>query len=71
MLQEMLAEAQHRATEVLTSLHLPQLPTREEFLVVARPMFARTPSLDDIVDRAYECLLASVGARLAAPLGQA
>ena len=71
VLQEMLTEAQHRATEVLTSLHLPQLPTREEFLVVARAMFARTPSLDDIVDRAYECLLASVGARLAAPIEQA
>jgi hypothetical protein len=34
-------------------------------LIEAKAMFARTPSLDDIVDRAYEFLLASVGARLA------
>jgi stearoyl-CoA desaturase (Delta-9 desaturase) len=69
-LQEMLAQAHHRATEVLMSLHLPQVPTREELLIEARSMFARTPSLDDIVDRAYEFLLASVGARLAAPAEQ-
>jgi len=64
-LQEMLSQAHHRAVEVLMSLHLPQLPTREAFLIEAKAMFARTPSLDDIVDRAYEFLLASVGARLA------
>ncbi|HEX3338636.1 MAG TPA: acyl-CoA desaturase [Pseudolabrys sp.] len=64
-LQEMLSQAHHRAVEVLVSLHLPQLPTREAFLIEAKAMFARTPSLDDIVDRAYEFLLASVGARLA------
>jgi hypothetical protein len=29
-------------------------------------MFAKTPSLDDIVDRAHELLLASVGTRLLA-----
>jgi stearoyl-CoA desaturase (delta-9 desaturase) len=69
-LQELLTQAHHRAAEVLTGLHLPQLPTREEFLVVARAMFARTPSLDDIVDRAHEFLLASIGARLVAPIEQ-
>jgi hypothetical protein len=31
-------------------------------------MFARTKSLDEIVDRAYELLLASVGTRLAASI---
>ena len=69
-LQEMLSQAHHRATEALKSLHLPQMPTREEFLTEATAMFARTPSLDDIVDRAYEFLLASVGARLADPMEQ-
>jgi stearoyl-CoA desaturase (Delta-9 desaturase) len=69
-LQEMLTQAHHRATEMLTRLHLPQLPTRDELLIEARAMFARTPSLDDIVDRAYEFLLASVGARLADPVEQ-
>ena len=31
-------------------------------------MFPRRPSLDEIVDRAYELLLASIGSRLAAPI---
>lgn len=64
-LQEKLERAQHRATEVLAGVHLPQIPTREEFVAKAKAMFAKTPSLDDIVDRAYELLLASVGTRLA------
>ncbi|HLC09354.1 MAG TPA: acyl-CoA desaturase [Methyloceanibacter sp.] len=67
-LQDMLARAQQRATEVLPTLHLPHIPTREEFLHEARAMFARTKSLDEIVDRAYELLLISVGTRLAAPI---
>jgi hypothetical protein len=32
----------------------------------ARLMFAKTPSLDDIVDRAAELIRASVGVRLGA-----
>jgi stearoyl-CoA desaturase (Delta-9 desaturase) len=67
-LREMLTRTQHRAAEVLTTLHLPHMPSREEFLREARAMFARTKSLDEIVDRAYELLLASVGTRLAASL---
>jgi stearoyl-CoA desaturase (delta-9 desaturase) len=67
-LQETLARARERTTEVLATLQLPQLPSREEFLAQANAMFARTPSLDDIVDRAYELLLASVGARLTEPV---
>ena len=63
-LQETLAHARERATEVLTNLHLPQLPSRDEFLAQAKAMFARTTSLDDIVDRAYDLLLASVGTQL-------
>ena len=65
-LQDTLVRAGHRASEVLTQLHLPHLPSREEFLAQAKAMFERTPSLDDIVDRAYALLLASVGTRLAA-----
>jgi len=67
-LQDMLARAQQRTTEVLLTLHLPHIPTREEFLREARAMFARTKSLDEIVDRAHEMLLISIGARLAAPV---
>jgi len=64
-LQERLARARERTSEVLATVHLPQVPSRDEFVAQAKAMFARTISLDEIVDRAYELLLASVGARLA------
>jgi len=63
-LQQRLAVAQHQAVEVLANAHLPQLPTREQILEKARAMFARTPSVDEIVDRAYGLLLDGIGARL-------
>jgi stearoyl-CoA desaturase (delta-9 desaturase) len=62
-LQDMLARA-HRTTEVLTMLQLPHIPNREELTTEARTIFARTRSLEEIVDRAYELLLNSVGMRL-------
>jgi hypothetical protein len=37
----------------LANLHLPHLPTRNEVLSRATAMFARTPSIDDIVDQAH------------------
>jgi stearoyl-CoA desaturase (delta-9 desaturase) len=46
--------------------HPPQLPSREELLAEAKILFAKTRSLDEIVNRAYEILLASVGMHLAA-----
>ncbi len=64
-LQERLTRARERTSEVLATVHLPQVPSREEFVAEARAMFARTISMDEIVDRAHELLLASVGARLA------
>jgi stearoyl-CoA desaturase (delta-9 desaturase) len=64
-LQERLA-AQLRASEVLAGLHLPHLPTRSEILGRATTMYARTPSIDDIVDRAHALLLEAVGLRLRA-----
>ena len=64
-LQESLARASERTSEVLSTWHLPQMPSRDEFLAQAKAMFARTISLDEIVDRAYELVLASVGTRLA------
>lgn len=63
---EALLRARDDATGVLTNLHLPHLPDREEFLAEARAMFAKTKSLDGIVDRAYELLLASVSTHLTA-----
>ena len=67
-LSQKLAEAQHKAAALLEHLpapHLPHLPTREELHRRAVEMYARTPSLDDIVDRAHRMILEKVGARLA------
>jgi stearoyl-CoA desaturase (delta-9 desaturase) len=62
---ERLAAAQTRAADVLAVIHLPHVPTRDELRERASAMFARTPSLDDIVERAHAALLDAVGARLA------
>ena len=70
-LQETLTRAHHRTAEkleMLKSLQVPHIPSRDEFMREASAMFARTPSLDEIVDRAYDLLIASLGARLMAPL---
>jgi len=63
-LQERLVAAQHRAAEILANVPVPHLPTRNEILAQATAMFARTPSIDDIVDRAHELVLDAIGARL-------
>jgi stearoyl-CoA desaturase (delta-9 desaturase) len=47
--------------------HLPDMPTRELLLIEARNMFRNTPSLDDIVDGAYQLLVEAVGALLIVP----
>jgi stearoyl-CoA desaturase (delta-9 desaturase) len=68
-IREALDRAGHRTVEVLAQLQLPHIPSREECLAQASALFARTPSLDEIADRAYEMLLTSVGAHLlAAPV---
>jgi stearoyl-CoA desaturase (delta-9 desaturase) len=63
-LREKLSETQHRAASVLSNVHIPDLPTRAEILSRATAMFARTPSIDDIVDQAHALLLDAIGARL-------
>jgi stearoyl-CoA desaturase (delta-9 desaturase) len=63
-LLERLSAAQHRAADVLAGLSVPHLPTREEVLARATTMFARTRSMDDIVERAYQLVLDSIAARL-------
>jgi stearoyl-CoA desaturase (Delta-9 desaturase) len=67
-LQDTLAAAQHRAAEVLAGLPLPHVPTREEVRTAATAMFALTPSIDEIVDRAYGLMLDAIGARLCAAI---
>jgi stearoyl-CoA desaturase (Delta-9 desaturase) len=71
-LRESLSAAQHRAADVLGSLSLPQLPTREEVLARATTMFAVSRSMDLIAERAHQLVLASIAARMclaATPVG--
>jgi stearoyl-CoA desaturase (Delta-9 desaturase) len=63
-LQEQLSATQRRAADVLAGLHLPQLPTKQDILAQAKSMYASTPSLEDIADRAHALILDAVGARL-------
>jgi stearoyl-CoA desaturase (delta-9 desaturase) len=72
-LQERLAATQVRAADALAAFSLPNLPTRTEIFHRAQQMFAKTPSIDTVVDRAHALLLEAVGFRLRAaatpPLG--
>ncbi|HEX5509116.1 MAG TPA: fatty acid desaturase [Pseudolabrys sp.] len=71
-LQERLAATQVRAADALAAFSLPHLPTRAEIRSRAQQMFAKTPSIDSVVDRAHALLLEAVGFRLKAispPLG--
>lgn len=63
-LWEALVRAGERTGAAIAS-YPPQLPSREELLAEAKILFAKTKSLDEIVNRAYEMLLASVGTHLA------
>ena len=49
---------------MLANLHLPHLPTRSEICSRAMAMFAKTSSMDDIVDMAHMLILDTIGARL-------
>lgn len=61
---ERVAAAQHKAADVLASVHLPHVPTREELRAKASSMFAKTRSMEDIVERAHRMILDAVCARL-------
>jgi stearoyl-CoA desaturase (delta-9 desaturase) len=63
-LQEQISATQRRAADVLANLHLPELPTRPEILDRALAMYAGTPSIEDIVDRAHALILEAISARL-------
>jgi stearoyl-CoA desaturase (delta-9 desaturase) len=63
-LQNRFSQVRDRAEEAWAAFHVPHMPTRAQMMVEARRLFAKTPSLDDIVDRAAELIIASVGARL-------
>ena len=65
-LQERLAQARHSAVQVLSEIALPHLPSREEILARATAMYAKTPSIEQVVDRAYGLLVEAIGNRLRA-----
>jgi stearoyl-CoA desaturase (Delta-9 desaturase) len=60
--RDVLVQLHHRA-----DVHLPDMPTRDQLLAEAQAMFAKTASLHDIVDRAYELLIGSVASFLVVP----
>ncbi len=60
--RDVLSQLRHGA-----DLRLSSMPTREQLLAEARNMFAKTRYLDDIVDRAHELLVESVGLLLVVP----
>jgi stearoyl-CoA desaturase (delta-9 desaturase) len=64
-LRAMLADPAAAAAQMWSRYH-PLLPSREALVAEARTLFARTPSLDDIVDRAHQRMLTAVGRQLAA-----
>ncbi len=43
-----------------------QMPSREDLVIEARALFAKTPSLEEIVDRAHHLVLSAVGKQLGA-----
>ncbi|TMJ56036.1 MAG: acyl-CoA desaturase, partial [Alphaproteobacteria bacterium] len=47
-LGETLNQARNHTADVLATLHLKRIPTRDELLAQAQAMFVRTPSLDEI-----------------------
>lgn len=63
-IQDQLRAAGQHAARVLSESHLPHMPTRTEIRDRAARMFARTVSLEDIVERANAMVLANIGARL-------
>ena len=65
-LQERLAHATHSAAQVLSEMALPHLPSREEILARATAMYAKTPSIEQVVDRAYGLLVEAISNRLRA-----
>jgi stearoyl-CoA desaturase (delta-9 desaturase) len=62
--QDKVSATQYGAAEMLASLHVPLLPTRNDILARGRAMFASTPSIEQITDRAHTFLLNAISERL-------
>jgi stearoyl-CoA desaturase (Delta-9 desaturase) len=63
-LQDRLAHARQSAVQVLADMGLPHLPSRDEIFARATAMFAKTPSIEEVVDRAYGLLVEAISNRL-------
>ncbi|WP_245580206.1 acyl-CoA desaturase [Niveispirillum irakense] len=57
--------AKVRVESLVAHIHLPHIPTTDELRQRAAKMFVRTPSMDDIVERARQILIANVCSGLA------
>lgn len=57
--------AKIRVESLVAHIHLPHIPTTDELRQRAAKMFVRTPSMDDIVERARQILIANVCSGLA------
>jgi stearoyl-CoA desaturase (delta-9 desaturase) len=66
-----LRSAQSQAAAALAGMHLPHVPTLEEVRQYAERTLARTPSLDQIAERARQLVVEAVCARLAEQLSPA
>lgn len=65
-LQTALRQVRRSAMEAWAAYPLPHMPSRQQVMTEAHKMFAQTPSLDEIVDRAALIILTAVDARLRA-----
>jgi stearoyl-CoA desaturase (Delta-9 desaturase) len=64
-LPDKLADARLLIAEVLVTIRPACMPTRDHVVAEAAATFAKTRSLEEIVDRAYDTLCTSVGRHLA------
>ena len=65
-LRQKLQDTRSCVASALAAFDVSCIPSRQELIAEAKVMFARTPSLDDIVNRAYDLILASIGMELLA-----
>ena len=66
-LRERVQKARSQAAALLAEIQLPHVPTLEDLQQRAQKMFAQSPSLDDIVERARQIILEAVSMELLNP----
>jgi stearoyl-CoA desaturase (delta-9 desaturase) len=63
-LRRKIADSCRQGSVAGRSLRFPECPRKEDMMIRGRKLFVQTQSLDEIVDRAYELVLASIAARV-------